>query len=50
MIRIDGKVVRVDYSKKNPKEVEAASLWAKGACDRIFSHYTKDELQYMRGE
>jgi hypothetical protein len=30
------------------KELKAAEKWAKDACNRIFSHYTEQEMDEMR--
>ena len=38
----------VDYKDIPPKEVKAATEWAAKAADRIFSHYTPQELVAMR--
>lgn len=48
MITKNGLTVVIDDSKRNPKEVQEATIWAKQACDRIFSHYSEQELIDMR--
>lgn len=42
MIILNGKAVTVKQGGKD------AEQWAKEACDRIFSHYTKQELETLR--
>lgn len=48
MITLNGKPVTIQYSRHTPKEIEEATLWAKGVCDRVFSHYTESEMDLMR--
>jgi hypothetical protein len=40
--------LRVNYARFTPKEIADASRWAKGAANRILSHYTPEELAVMR--
>jgi hypothetical protein len=38
----------VDYKDIPPQEVKAAEDWARKTADRIFSHYTPQEMAAMR--
>ena len=42
MITLNGKIVSLKQGGKD------AEQWAKEAADRIFSHYTKQELETLR--
>lgn len=43
MITLNGKQVAI--KGQSNKETEK---WAKEACDRIFSHYSKQEMELLR--
>jgi hypothetical protein len=46
MITNNGKQARLPEA--STKQQKAAETWAKGVCDRVFSHYTEEELDTMR--
>jgi len=45
LITLNGKPVNI---KSQSVSDAKASQWAKEACNRIFSHYTPEEMELMR--
>jgi hypothetical protein len=48
MITKNGLQVIIDNKNRSNQDLQDAEQWAKEACDRIFSHYSKQEMETMR--